>query len=105
MKLKNVNYIAWILLFAELVYFGLPKWETFAVGALLLFLVGLRYKTKTSVRWVEAKLEFEKANPIPSILFDPVLLLFTLTALVLPFFSGVIILPLYLFVGLIWLVR
>lgn len=105
MKLVKLNYGVWLLLLMELGIFGYPTWESYSVGALLVLLILFRWTTRTSPRWAEAKAEFEKANPLPPIIYDPVLLLFTLTALGLPWFSNVIVMPLYLFVALAWTIR
>lgn len=105
MKLAGINYIVWVLLTIELIVFGYPILATFIIGGVIVLLALLRFFTRNSSKWSEAQAEFDKANILPPVLFNPLIILFTLAALVLPYFSGEIILPLYVFVGVIWLVR
>ncbi|GGH70525.1 hypothetical protein [Phaeocystidibacter marisrubri] len=105
MKLAGVNYIVWALLTIELIVFGYPTLATFIIGGLIVALLILRFLTRNSNKWREAQTEFDKANILPPVLFNPLIILFTLAALILPYFSGEVILPLYVFVAAIWLVR
>ncbi|KAB2813902.1 hypothetical protein [Phaeocystidibacter luteus] len=104
--MKNLNYAIWAVLLAEVIAFGDMQVTLHVILALFLFLMMIfRFFAGRSNKWGESVERFNRANPLNPKLYTAILVVFSLIAIYVPYQSGVIPVPLYFLIGMLWFTK
>lgn len=104
--MKNWNYAVWAVMLSEVIAFGdFSNFLIWITASFLAILMVIRYGVRNAQWFFDGLERFDQSNPLPPKTTTIVLILFTVVAIITPYTTGMINVPLYLFVGSLWLLR